>query len=837
MKHITLLVLLLFGTATASQSLRAFSPNDSIRSQINLLLDRWHRDAAEGNHEAFIGAMTRDGVFIGTDATEYWTTAEFSAWCKPHFDRKKTWNFTAISRNIYIAGEGSTAWFDELLDTQMGVCRGSGTLVRTGVNWKIAQYVLSATIPNDIMKKVTAMKSGTDSSLCMKGIFDKNGMYGTILILDPAQNRTYGYNPARWDSGYLPASTFKIANLLIGLETGVVDTNYIFRWNGEKRRLPQWDRDLNLQEAFRVSCVPCFQELARKIGPDHMRSYLGKMNYPGMDVQSDNIDLFWLEGNSRITPRQQVDFVRRLYEEKLPLKKSAMEAVKAIMVNEITPEYTLSGKTGWAIRNGNNYGWFVGWLEVKGKVYFIATLVEPKNQEVVDDFAAARKLVTMEVLRRFSLVPSEKKTAGKPEQSLPGKMKADDARFLNAMIRWRNSGGKTPLILNKNGTIYDSLARKCIFTLLNNRQGPAGSLKHEGVFPSYLEFPGFWAWDSWKHAYALAAIDPDLAKNSIRAMFDYQDSCGMVADCIFADSTENNYRDTKPPLSAWAVEKIFRQNGDTAFVKELFPKLVKYHAWWYSHRDHDHNGLCEYGSTDGTIQAARWESGWDNAVRFDSARMLQNNSHAWSMNQESADLNAYLFVEKQSLASLARALKENSLAGRFTREAAILEQMIRKTMWDEQSGFFYDVDIVSKQPIRVMEPNGWIPLWAGIASKEQAAFIRKHLMDPKEFNTFVPFPTVAANTQGFNPEKGYWRGPVWLDQAWFAIHGLRKYGFATDADALTIKLLQNCEGLLDPAKPIRENYHPLTGKGLNSEHFSWSAAHILMMLAECDSVK
>ncbi len=400
--YISLFMAALFYPAPVS----AQQPIDSIKIQVNQLLEKWHRDAAEGNHEAYIGAMAADGVFIGTDASEYWTTAEFSKWCKPHFDKKKTWNFKMVSRNIYVNANGLTAWFNELLNTQMGLCRGSGTLIKADGQWKIAQYVLSATIPNDIMKNVTAMKLGTDSILILRSIFDKYNLNGTMLIVDQQKNRYFGYNPARWDSGYLPASTFKIVNTLIGLETGVTDTGHIFRWDGKKRPSPQWEQDLSLRSAFRVSCVPCYQELARMIGPDRMNEYLSKINYPGMDVHPENIDIFWLEGNSRITPRQQVDFISRLYEEKLPLKKSVMQTMKAIMVNEVTPEYTLSGKTGWAIRNGNNYGWFVGFIETKGTVYYLATLVQPKDQKMVDDFALARKTVTLETLRYLGIIGS-----------------------------------------------------------------------------------------------------------------------------------------------------------------------------------------------------------------------------------------------------------------------------------------------------------------------------------------------------------------------------------------------------------------------------------------------
>jgi beta-lactamase class D len=130
-----------------------------------------------------------------------------------------------------------------------------------------------------------------------------------------------------------------------------------------------------------------------------MTRYLRELNYGHMDVHPENIDLFWLEGNSRITPRQQVDFLNKLYDEKLPLSLSVMKSVKAIMINEKTPEYSLSGKTGWAIRNNNNYGWFVGYFESAGKVYFVATLIEPNDQQQVSDFALARKTITMDVFR------------------------------------------------------------------------------------------------------------------------------------------------------------------------------------------------------------------------------------------------------------------------------------------------------------------------------------------------------------------------------------------------------------------------------------------------------
>lgn len=130
---------------------------------------------------------------------------------------------------------------------------------------------------------------------------------------------------------------------------------------------------------------------------------------------------------------------------------------------------------------------------------------------------------------------------------------------------------------------YKQLAVKSITTLITNWRSASKDLKHDGVFPSasYDGFYGFWAWDSWKHAVALASFQPELAKSSMRSMFDYQNAEGMVADCIYSDKKENNWRDTKPPLAAWAVWEIYLKTKDEAFVKEMYPKLIAYHNWWY----------------------------------------------------------------------------------------------------------------------------------------------------------------------------------------------------------------------------------------------------------------
>ena len=133
------------------------------KKAIDQLLNQWHKDVAEFNFDSYFSKMTEDAIFVGTDASEVWSKNEFKKFSKPYFDKQQTWDFKPISRNIYFDKTGKTAWFDELLDTWMGVCRGSGVIVKTGKQWKIQHYVLSVTIPNEDIKAVVFVKKKRDS--------------------------------------------------------------------------------------------------------------------------------------------------------------------------------------------------------------------------------------------------------------------------------------------------------------------------------------------------------------------------------------------------------------------------------------------------------------------------------------------------------------------------------------------------------------------------------------------------------------------------------------------------------------------------------------------------
>jgi hypothetical protein len=144
------------------------NPENKEQEQITIVLDNWHKAAADANAKLYFGALTDDAVFIGTDATENWNKKEFEAFAKPYFDKGKAWDFKPLERHIYLSKDQKTAWFDELLDTWMKVCRGSGVMVKVGNEWKIQHYVLSMTVPNDNTNEVIKIKASIEDAFVQK---------------------------------------------------------------------------------------------------------------------------------------------------------------------------------------------------------------------------------------------------------------------------------------------------------------------------------------------------------------------------------------------------------------------------------------------------------------------------------------------------------------------------------------------------------------------------------------------------------------------------------------------------------------------------------------------
>jgi len=231
-------------------------------------------------------------------------------------------------------------------------------------------------------------------------IINVNNIHGAILIYDLNKDLFYANDFSWAKTGRLPASTFKIPNSIIALETKVVDSDStLFKWKGEKRAYKVWEQDLILKDAFKYSCVPCYQEIARKIGKKRMNAYLEKLNYQNMDVHSENLDVFWLEGASKITQFEQIDFLKRFYTSELKIAKRTEAIMKKILFIEKTEKYALYGKTGLSIRNKQQNGWFVGYAQSEENTLFFATNISPKETTDITVFPRLRKEITLKALQ------------------------------------------------------------------------------------------------------------------------------------------------------------------------------------------------------------------------------------------------------------------------------------------------------------------------------------------------------------------------------------------------------------------------------------------------------
>lgn len=228
---------------------------------------------------------------------------------------------------------------------------------------------------------------------------------GSILIQDLNNDRVFQHNPQRNATAFPPASTFKILNALISLEMGVIaDELALLTWDGIPRQLPAWNRDLNLKEAFKLSAVWFYQVLARRVGYDRMQQWVTQAKYGNQNIGGKNeIDQFWLNGALRITPQEQIQFLRRLYRNDLPFSQRSLSIVKDMMVNEKTPDYTLRGKTGWygfGSKETPNIGWYVGYLEKGKNVYLFATNIDIRNEKD----ASARIELTRRCLKDLNVL-------------------------------------------------------------------------------------------------------------------------------------------------------------------------------------------------------------------------------------------------------------------------------------------------------------------------------------------------------------------------------------------------------------------------------------------------
>ena len=236
------------------------------------------------------------------------------------------------------------------------------------------------------------------------GIASGTGASGTVAGGERASSDTCRiFNAERCRRPFIPASTFKILNSLIALEHDVIGLDDTLRWDGVQRQIQSWNQDQCMRDAFQRSCVWFYQELARRIGQRRMRAAVEAAGYGNRDI-GGGIDRFWLDGALRITPEQQIAFLRRLWNDDLPFSPDAQRTVKELMLLEKTPGYTLRGKTGTAIRGEGLVGWLVGYIQRGDRVYAFALNIETLEGRDLSGFWTMRMKLTKRLLEEYGLI-------------------------------------------------------------------------------------------------------------------------------------------------------------------------------------------------------------------------------------------------------------------------------------------------------------------------------------------------------------------------------------------------------------------------------------------------
>jgi beta-lactamase class D len=242
----------------------------------------------------------------------------------------------------------------------------------------------------------------------LKKYFDDAHVTGCFGLFDNGRGLFNIYNLKRYrDSSYLPASTFKIVNSLIGIQTGVIrDEKMVIKWDGIKRWNEDWNKDLTMEEAFRVSAVPYYQEVARRIGRDTMQRWIDTLGYGNKNI-SGPIDSFWLNNHLKITSDEELGLVMKLYFDQLPFFNRTQEIVKKVMLREDNANYKLSYKTGWGNKeDGHELGWVVGWIEENKHPYFFVLNVESADPKI--DIPKVRMEILKNILNHMGFLAGRK---------------------------------------------------------------------------------------------------------------------------------------------------------------------------------------------------------------------------------------------------------------------------------------------------------------------------------------------------------------------------------------------------------------------------------------------
>lgn len=322
-------------------------------------------------------------------------------------------------------------------------------------------------------------------------------------------------------------------------------------------------------------------------------------------------------------------------------------------------------------------------------------------------------------------------------------------------------------------------------------------------------FMGIWNWDSAFHAAGVSRWDTALARECLLGFMQFQKENGLFPDVIFEDGRKADTF-SKPPVLGWACEIVYKREKNLDFLKKVYPMLVKNESYWMEKR-YD-NGLLYYDAEDSREDPdyelhVRYESGWDNSVRWD-----RTITDLWPI-----DLNCFMVMNYRSLSYMAKELGFFMDAEKWSRKGEEFSKRINKKLWDPEKNYYADANRKTGEISDVLSPASFMPLFIGIADEGKA----KGMAEIAETRFGGKMPTVSFDDPEYSTD--YWRGPTWLNVAYFAARGLKDYGFPV-ADRIKKSILEMCS--LDK-EHIYENYDARTQKGLCCDHFSWSCVFVI----------
>jgi putative isomerase len=371
-----------------------------------------------------------------------------------------------------------------------------------------------------------------------------------------------------------------------------------------------------------------------------------------------------------------------------------------------------------------------------------------------------------------------------------------------ARDRWERWFDQVPPVAER----YRQMYTYAWWVMASNLISPEGRVTYEAMMPSKINYVGLWLWDSALHALAYRYIDPELARDQIRAMIAHQLSDGMMPDAVYDEGVvaeiDHPIRAevTKPPILAWAVLKLHETDPDLDFLHEIYVPLVRWNAWWFSMNDDDVDGLAQYNHP--------FSSGLDDSPLWD-----------YGMPVEPPDLNTYLCVQMGSLAMIAEHLGMDSEGAMWRRRAGAIVGRMLEDFWDDEAGVFRALH--NEGPIPVVTPFNLYPLWTGQLPAEIRDRLIDHLTNPEEFWGEYVIPTVARNDPNYDPAT-MWRGPVWANINYFFIEALHQVGRDDLARTLRDKTLE----LVMSHSSVFEYYNAETGERPKdaADMFGWTAA-------------